>query len=347
MALETKISILIINRNYGRYLKDCLDSALNQSRPADEIVVVDDGSTDESAEVIESYGDQVRFFRRPALGIYQTQKFGVEQITGDWVITLDSDDRLLPHCLEAVQARVSSSMSRISYRLKMVTRTGQHIGEEPSRKFFVPEGYLGDYWRKGWEVEAPPGSGNAYARNVLKKAYEECNSQYLKEGFYPTDRWLQTIASFQGDCCFIPEVCALYRIHPASDSGVSMVGAIKLRERIKGHHNQAAYLVAKYREMGYEVEADDILAFRYHYWWLKILHWFASTESNEPDKEGRLFLVSRLLGCVFKGLQTNFYVRCSRLIKALIILLLPRSPRFFPFVVKLNWIARIRVSTSG
>gem|GEM_PF-3857365 len=342
MATEIKISVLIINRNYGRYLRDCLDSALNQSRPAYEIVVVDDGSTDESAEVIESYGDQLRFFKRPALGIYQTQKFGVEKISGDWVITLDSDDMLLPHCLEAVYARISPNMSRISYRLKMVSATGQSIGEEPSRKFLVPEGFVGDYWRKGWEVAAPPGSGNTYPLSVMINAYDECNYQYLKDGFYPHDRWLQTIASFQGDCGFIPDVCGLYRIHNSSYEGTYMHDASSLLQRINGHHNQAAYVVAKYRGMGYEVKADDVLAFRYYYWWLRVLYWFASSESREIEKEGRLFLAGRLLGCVFRGLQTNFSVRCSRLVKVLLVVLLPRRSCYLPIVAKLNWIARIR-----
>src|ERR1700733_2019113 len=53
------VSIVINNYNYDRYLKDAIDSALNQTVPAHEIVVVDDGSTDDSRAIIESYGDLV------------------------------------------------------------------------------------------------------------------------------------------------------------------------------------------------------------------------------------------------------------------------------------------------
>ena len=343
MATEIKISVLIINRNYGRYLRDCLDSALNQSRPAYEIVVVDDGSTDESAEVIESYGDQLRFFKRPALGIYQTQKFGVEKISGDWVITLDSDDMLLPHCLEAVYARISPNMSRISYRLKMVSATGQSIGEEPSRKFLVPEGFVGDYWRKGWEVAAPPGSGNTYPLSVMINAYDECNYQYLKDGFYPHDRWLQTIASFQGDCGFIPDVCGLYRIHSRSTEASAVEDSSKILERIEGHHCQASFLVAKYRGMGYEVKADDVLAFRYYYWWLRVLYWFASVDTGNPSPESRFLGPGKLMACAFKGPQRHPLVRLSRTIKALSALMLPRSLKSYSRILNLNLIERVRL----
>ena len=49
------IKVIINNYNYARYLADCLDSALNQTRPFDQVIVVDDGSTDESRTIIEDY----------------------------------------------------------------------------------------------------------------------------------------------------------------------------------------------------------------------------------------------------------------------------------------------------
>lgn len=341
MFNKDKISVLVINRNYGHFLKSCLDSVLEQGEAPHEIVLVDDGSTDKSVEVAESYGKAIRLFRRSAEGIYSAQKFGVEQVTGDWIITLDSDDMLLPHCVQAVRSRISPRLSRISYRLGVLSEAGRNVGEEPSRKFSVPEGYVGDYWSRGWEVAAPPGSGNAYPRGVMGQAFESRNTDFLNKGYYPQDRWLQTIASFEGECAFIPDVCGIYRIHGESVEGSSFETS-RLLSRIEGHHGQASYLVARYKEMGREVQAVEILAFRYYYWWLRVLYWFASSGSDVQSKDGRLFLIARLLECIFYGPQKEWSIRCSRLAKAVSVALLPRSRSLFPMVAKLNRFARVR-----
>jgi hypothetical protein len=200
---------------------------------------------------------------------------------------------------------------------------------------------VGDYWRKGWEVAAPPGSGNAYSRAAMSEAFEVRNMQYLSKGYYPQDRWLQTIASFEGECAFIPEVCGIYRIHSESVEGSSLEES-KILSRIEGHQCQASYLAARYKGMGHDVKVDEILAFRYYYWWLRVLYWFASTGSQVQSKDGRLFLVARLLGCVFCGPQKEFSIRCSRLFKAASVALLPRSRSLFSMVATLNRFARVR-----
>jgi glycosyltransferase involved in cell wall biosynthesis len=343
MHYEPRVSILVINRNYGKYLKACLESALNQTEPAHEVIMVDDGSTDDSVEVARKYSDRVSVFERPALGIYATQEFGVQKVTGDWIITLDSDDMLLPHCVSMVRSRITSRLSRISYRLRMVSSTGQTVGEEPSRKFKVPEGYVGDYWRNGWEITAPPASGNAYPVRVMKAAFETQNLAYLNKGFFPSDRWFQTVASFEGECLFIPDVCGLYYLHSSSVESGSLEKPSKILSRIEGQVSQASYLVAKYTERGHKVTVSDILAYRYYYWWLKIPYWYSTRDSEYQNKERRSFLAIKLLGCAWKGAQTHPLVRLSRTIKAIIVLLLPYSRWSYGVIIRLNQIERVRL----
>ena len=97
-----KVSIVINNYNYGRFLADAIDSALTQTHPQLEVIVVDDGSTDNSREVIARYGDRIRPILKPNGGQASAMNAGVAASTGDIIFFLDSDDMLLPEAAETV-----------------------------------------------------------------------------------------------------------------------------------------------------------------------------------------------------------------------------------------------------
>jgi glycosyltransferase involved in cell wall biosynthesis len=98
------VSIIICNYNYGKYLRQAIDSALAQTYPAIEVVVVDDGSTDDSREIILSYGDRVvPVFKRNA-GQISAMNAGFSSCTGETISFLDADDVLLLHRVERAVA---------------------------------------------------------------------------------------------------------------------------------------------------------------------------------------------------------------------------------------------------
>jgi len=70
------VTILINNYNYGRFLRQAIDSALNQTHANVDVLVVDDGSTDESRDVIDSYGDRIRSIFKENGGQASTFKAG-------------------------------------------------------------------------------------------------------------------------------------------------------------------------------------------------------------------------------------------------------------------------------
>lgn len=92
MSSKPLVSILINNYNYGRFLGDAIDSALNQSYPKIEVVVVDDGSNDNSSEVISSYNGQVIPILKGNGGQASAFNVGFENCYGEIICFLDSDD---------------------------------------------------------------------------------------------------------------------------------------------------------------------------------------------------------------------------------------------------------------
>jgi glycosyltransferase involved in cell wall biosynthesis len=94
------ISCIVPVFNGERYLAQALDSVLGQTRPPDEIVIVDDGSTDGSAGVVRGYGDRVRYVRQDNRGAAAARNRGVELSGGEFLTFIDQDDLWRPQKLE-------------------------------------------------------------------------------------------------------------------------------------------------------------------------------------------------------------------------------------------------------
>jgi glycosyltransferase involved in cell wall biosynthesis len=90
------VSILINNYNYGRFLEEAIDSALNQTYSPTEVIVVDDGSTDNSREIIASYGNKIIPVLKENGGQASAFNAGFAASRGDIICFLDSDDAFLP-----------------------------------------------------------------------------------------------------------------------------------------------------------------------------------------------------------------------------------------------------------
>ena len=102
MPDETLVSVLINNYNYGRYLSAAIESALNQTYPNIEVIVVDDGSTDDSHQVLASYASRVVSIIKQNGGQGSAFNAGYAACQGDIICFLDSDDLFLPHKVEHV-----------------------------------------------------------------------------------------------------------------------------------------------------------------------------------------------------------------------------------------------------
>jgi glycosyltransferase involved in cell wall biosynthesis len=95
---DRRVSIVIPCHNQGRFAREAIDSVLRQSHSAHEIVLVDDGSTDETREIPSEF-PSVRYVRQTQQGVSSARNAGMSTSTGTFVVFLDADDRLLPDAL--------------------------------------------------------------------------------------------------------------------------------------------------------------------------------------------------------------------------------------------------------
>jgi len=99
-------SVIICAYNYAQFLPRCLRSVLSQSQPASEIIVVDDGSTDETAKIVASFS-KIRYVRHDNAGKAASFNRGFREAQGDVICHLDADDYWLPRKLERITAMLA------------------------------------------------------------------------------------------------------------------------------------------------------------------------------------------------------------------------------------------------
>ena len=115
MINRKDVSIIIPIYNASKYLKRCLDSIINQTKTELEIILINDGSTDNSEEIIKEYKDKrIRYFKNKNQGIGKTRNFGIAKATGKYIMFLDSDDFLDKHaCKTLFDKAFSNSLDMV------------------------------------------------------------------------------------------------------------------------------------------------------------------------------------------------------------------------------------------
>ena len=134
-----RISLIIPTHDRAHTLSRALDSALAQTRPADEIIVIDDGSTDGTEALIRNRYPQVVYRRQPNLGVSAARNHGIRIASGDWIALLDSDDAWQPHKLERQLATLPSDTC-ITHCDELWIRNGARVN--PMRKHAKAGGWI-------------------------------------------------------------------------------------------------------------------------------------------------------------------------------------------------------------
>ena len=98
--MTARISVVIPTYQMAGYVGEAIESVLRQSYAAHEIVVVDDGSTDDTLQVLDRFAELIRIIRQPNAGVSLARNRGAAEASGEWIAFLDADDTWLPRKLE-------------------------------------------------------------------------------------------------------------------------------------------------------------------------------------------------------------------------------------------------------
>ena len=116
-----KFSIIVPVYNVEKYLKKCLDSIIDQTYKNYEVIVVNDGSPDNSQAIIEeykkNYPNKIKAYNKQNGGLSDARNFGLQYTTGDYVIFVDSDDYVKNDMLEVLNNNIKENEDVIGYPL--------------------------------------------------------------------------------------------------------------------------------------------------------------------------------------------------------------------------------------
>ncbi len=102
-----RAAVIIPAFNAAAFLREAIESVLRQSEPAREIIVVDDGSSDDTLSIASAFGSPVTAVRQENAGVSAARNFGASRVETDWLLFLDADDRLVPEALALFRRRAN------------------------------------------------------------------------------------------------------------------------------------------------------------------------------------------------------------------------------------------------
>jgi glycosyltransferase involved in cell wall biosynthesis len=212
-SVDLAVDIVINNYNYGRFLGQAIDSALAQTHTQVKVIVVDDGSTDDSREILHAYEDRIELVLKENGGQASALNAGFARSEGDIVIFLDSDDELRPAAasLSAAAFAADSEVVKVQYRMEVIDANGRPSGViKPPDHLPLPAGDV-----RNAELTFPfdlawlATSANAFRADVLRRIFPIPERDFV----LCADWYLVHLAPLLGTVVSLDNVAACYRVH--------------------------------------------------------------------------------------------------------------------------------------
>lgn len=200
------VSVVLGNYNYGRFIRQSIESVLNQSYQRFELIVVDDGSTDDSRSIIQSYGDRVIPIFQKNLGQEAAFNAGIQASKGEIICFLDADDYFHPDKLDRVVSCFNDhpEWAQIGHCWISVDSDNKPIGKSTSN--LLSQGDVSQLLLRWGKYASTISSGLSCRRSVLEKVMP------LQPG-WGVDTYLNVAVPFYGTVGCINEPLMFYRMH--------------------------------------------------------------------------------------------------------------------------------------
>lgn len=245
------VSIIIDNYNYGRFLREAIDSALAQTYGALEVIVVDDGSTDDSLAIIRAYGDRIIPVLQQNGGQAAAFNAGFTRSRGDLIIFLDADDVLRPDVVQRVSRtyQAQPGVAKIMYRMEVIDADSLRVGvlkpaaHLPLRSGDLRQHVLAFPFDMTWLAT----SGNAFSARVLRQIFPIPAQAYGRIG---ADWYLAHLTPLFGPVICLAEVGAAYRVHGCNRHEVTALDLAQMRQTIKYMKVTGQYIQVFAKQLG-------------------------------------------------------------------------------------------------
>jgi len=260
------VSIIVSSYNYGRFVGKAIESALAQTYAPIEVIVVDDGSTDDSRAVIRRFADRVRTVFKENGGQASAFNAGFAASHGTVIIFLDSDDVLLPAAVAQAVPLFTSGVSKVHWPLWEMNEDGDRSGEITPRDALSEGNLRPALQRAGADGYTwPPTSGNAWSRHFLERVLP------MPEAEYRTcpDYHLSTLAPLYGTVRRLTQPQACWRNHGRNQSWAQPIGE-RLQTMLQRLDHSLKTLAQHCRAVGMDL---DVTQCRDNSWW----QWLAQT----------------------------------------------------------------------
>ncbi|MHC2105032.1 glycosyltransferase family 2 protein [Methylobacterium sp. CM6246] len=258
MENEPRIAVVITCFNYETYVGRAIRSVIAQQVPDCELVVVDDGSTDNSWDVIAQTG--VRAHRIDNGGQRAACLYGLGLTRAPFVLFLDADDELLPGSLDRILQALDPGVAKVQFCLTCVDAAGRVVTERyPALEAFRSQDRIVNEILLSGVYQTPPTSGNVFRRDVCE-ILDQCDYDKAVDGV------ILLIAPFMGDVVSIADSLGLYRVHGRNDSGLGQAPkALTFERDLRRFEMRLAHLrrlVQQLRPEAKLIQADQTFYFR-------------------------------------------------------------------------------------
>jgi glycosyltransferase involved in cell wall biosynthesis len=220
--MPPRLSVLMPNYNHEKFIGRAIEAIVSQSRPPDEFIILDDGSTDNSAEAIAAYAARhpvIRFVRNHQnQGFHRAAQAALDLATGDYVYPCAADDFVLPEFFERAMTMANNypTAGSIAGECVILNAQGAEIARQTvphwrTDRFVSPESFLHDYLDKMKEATHSFISAVIYKKSEIQRV-----DGFRKDIGFWCDTFAFRVIGLRSGICFLKHPSAVWTVLPDS-----------------------------------------------------------------------------------------------------------------------------------